>query len=186
MGKFSRRAWLLAPVALAVGCTGRWQDGWLFSPTGLSKPPAEIAGPSSPDGNDSNGRPVRLSDHRGKVVLLSFWMTNCPPCRAFFPHEKQLVSRHRNDPFVLIGVNGDPTPELLKRTETQAGLTWVSIWDGPGGPLCRQWNVELFPSFVLLDATGKVRWRHTGVPSEGELEHQISRLLDEQARTGRR
>jgi thiol-disulfide isomerase/thioredoxin len=177
MGKFTGQLWPLLVLALAAGCSPYWQGGWPFSTTSLSKKAED--NPSAPDGTDADGKPLRLSDYRGKVVLLSFWKTACPPCRAMFPHEKQLVVNFRNAPFALIGVNEDNAPEQLKRTQMRAGLTWPSFWDGPGGPLCRDWKVNRLPTFILLDTVGQECWRCEGMPAEGELDARIAQLLAE-------
>lgn len=183
MGKFMGRiGLLLLALVVAAGCATRWQDSWPFSTANLSQKAADAP---PPDGTDADGKPLRLGDYRGKVVLLSFWMTHCPPCQAMFPHEKRLVEKYHSAPFALLGVNADSAPELLRRTQTQAGLTWPSFWDGPRGPLCDEWKVDRFPTFVLLDAAGKERWRHVGVPPEGELENRIGRLLAEPPGLGR-
>jgi thiol-disulfide isomerase/thioredoxin len=59
------------------------------------------------EGADLSGRAMRLSEHRGKVVLLVFWATWCGPCMGDVPHEKALVERFAGRPFVLVGVNAD-------------------------------------------------------------------------------
>lgn len=132
------------------------------------------------EGVDSQGRSHRLADHAGKVVLLSFWYGGCPPCRRLFPHEMELVQKYRDRPFVLLGISADETPEELRRVEEKAKLLWPSLCDGGfGGPICKAWGVEAFPTLALVDARGMVRWRCTGVPADGELERQIEELLAE-------
>jgi thiol-disulfide isomerase/thioredoxin len=126
---------------------------------------------------DADGQVMRLKDHKGKVVLLSFWKTNCPPCRAMFEHEKTLVANYASRPFVLLGVNADASPFELKRTQQRAGLTWRSWWDGPGGEICTVWGVDCLPAFFLLDADGVVQWRHLGVPPEGVMEQKVEELV---------
>ena len=61
--------------------------------------------------------------------------------------------------------------------QEQHGLTWPSWWDGPRGAISKAWGVEGFPTFVLIDGEGVIRWRHSGVPPEGELERQIEAAL---------
>ena len=50
---------------------------------------------------DVDGKPLKLSDFRGKVVMLDFWATWCGPCMDLVPHERGLVADHKNDPFAL-------------------------------------------------------------------------------------
>src|SRR6516162_2547749 len=59
------------------------------------------------EGVDVSGKPLKLSDFRGKVVMLDFWATWCGPCMDLVPHERGLVADHKNDPFALLGVSAD-------------------------------------------------------------------------------
>jgi thiol-disulfide isomerase/thioredoxin len=108
---------------------------------------------------------------------LSFWFSACPPCRALIPHEKALLQRYRDRPFVLLGVNTDDTPEQLRQFQQQAGMTWPCWWDGPGGKIVAAWRVDRFPALFLIDHRGVVCWRCFGPPREGELEARIDECL---------
>src|SRR5215475_209715 len=55
------------------------------------------------DSEDFDGNRVKLSDYRGKVVVVVFWYAACPPCRAMIPHERELAERYRDKPFAMIG-----------------------------------------------------------------------------------
>ena len=57
------------------------------------------------DGEDFDGMRVKLSDYRGKVVVVVFWASWCPPCCAMIPHERELVERNRDKPFAMLSVN---------------------------------------------------------------------------------
>src|SRR5262245_66276913 len=77
---------LLAMVAVVVVLRVAYQDP--------QPPEGRQVGNLSPEvaGRDPDGKPVRLSDHEGQVVLISFWGTWCPPCRAQLPHARQMVT----------------------------------------------------------------------------------------------
>ena len=66
------------------------------------------------EGEDMDGRKLKLSDYRGKVVAVVFWATWCGPCMGMVPHERELVKRLEGKPFVLLGVNGDDDREVAK------------------------------------------------------------------------
>ncbi|MFM7151922.1 MAG: peroxiredoxin family protein [Gemmataceae bacterium] len=159
---------LLGLVGL-VGCFPGHMTNQKAGKEGYFAPPIEAV--------DGNGQPMRLSDYPDKVVLLSFWHSQCPPCRAMFSHEKELVKKFKGKPFVLLGVNADESPYVLKRTQDQAGLTWPSFWDGVGGSIAASYSVDRYPAFFIIDREGIVRWRSLGVPPEGELEKRIEENL---------
>src|SRR5262249_37778092 len=83
-------------------------------------------------GEGLDGRPVRLSDHRGKVVVVCFWATWCGPCMAMVPHERELVGRLQGRPFALLGVNSDEAGdrEKARKAVREKQMTWPSWWDG--------------------------------------------------------
>ena len=96
-----------------------------------------IAGKVAPDiaGEDLDGKTLKLADYRGKVVVINFWGTWCPPCMAMIPKERALVKRFADRPFALLGVANDYDRERIKTTAARKGITWRSWWDGGAGPL---------------------------------------------------
>jgi thiol-disulfide isomerase/thioredoxin len=178
MGKTNRRAWLLSTLALPLGCTARWPETGLFTSASLTRlAPGEEA--PSTEGVDAEGKPLGTSSHRGKVVLLTFWSSTCPPCKRMFPHENELASRYSQAPFALLGVNCDPDPQAMRHTQARFGHQFPSIWDAPPAPLCTAWRVEALPTFILLDRAGKVRFRRVGEVPLSTLETAIGQLLSE-------
>jgi thiol-disulfide isomerase/thioredoxin len=125
------------------------------------------------EGKDTDGKPMRLSDHRGKVVVLVFWATWCGPCMGMIPHEKELVERYKDRPFVLLGINEDTDRGKLKMAVSEHGITWRSWWDGGRvpGPIATRWDVFELASAFVLDAKGVIRFK--GLP------HSVPKLLDE-------
>jgi hypothetical protein len=94
-----------------------------------------------------------------------------------FAHERSLVEKYANQPFVLLGVNADESPFELKRVQEKAKLTWPSFWDGTNGTIASTWGVDKYPTLFLIDRENIVRWRHEGAPAEGLIEQKIDDAL---------
>ena len=139
----------------------------------VGKKAPQIAGP------DADGALFRLADYRGKVVMLRFWGDWCPACRAMFDYERELVARYKNDAFALIGVNSDKLKQL-KAAQKRANLTWRTIWDGgtTHGPIATIFRVKHWPTIVVVDAKGVIRFRSQGL-SKPQLEKVLERCLAE-------
>ncbi len=132
------------------------------------KPAPEI------EGEDADGKRFKLSDYRGKVVLLSFWGTSCSECMAQVPYQQTLVKRYADKPFVVLGVNSDTKKEDLQEAAKKNAITWRSWWDGgsPKGLIAQRWNIHTSPTFYLIDAEGVIRYMR--LP-----QHRIEAALDE-------
>jgi peroxiredoxin len=136
-------------------------------------------GQAAPDivGEGPDGKSFRLSDYRGKVVALTFSGNWCGPCVQMYPAERALVERLTREPFALLSVNTDESVETLRDAISKGEITWRCWWDGPpGGPICEQWNVQGFPTVLVIDQKGVIRLRQVG--DEG-LEELVLKLLAE-------
>ena len=89
------------------------------------------------------------------------------------------MEKYRGKPFVLLGVNGDADAREFKSAQMEKGLNWRSWWDGPAGPICRHWHVEYFPTVLVIDHTGVIRYRSDGSPDPRELDRQIDKLVEQ-------
>lgn len=107
-------------------------------------------------GQDVDGKEFKLSDFRGKVVVIDFWADWCPYCRQMYPQERAMVEKHKDKPFVLVGVNCDE-PARLRATQKEGKVTWRSWADGRSGPIQSQWNVRSYPTVYVLDQNGMIR-----------------------------
>jgi thiol-disulfide isomerase/thioredoxin len=130
------------------------------------------------DGDDLEGRRIRLSDHRGKVVMLVFWGSWCGPCMAMVPREKVLWERHRDKPFVLLGVNCGDTLDVAKTTVAEKQMNWPSWYDGEEirGPIETDYDVPHWPRVYLIDAKGLFRYIDV---HDKELDDALETLLAE-------
>jgi thiol-disulfide isomerase/thioredoxin len=111
------------------------------------------------EGKDLDGKPLKLSGHRGKVVLLVYWATWCGPCMADVPRERALVKRLAGKPFAILGINADKDQAAAQKASVKEEMPWQSIWDGEAGPIVTRWNVDAWPTLYLLDTKGVIRYK---------------------------
>ena len=113
------------------------------------------------EGENLEGRRMRLSDYRGKVVVLTFWATWCPPCMEMVPDERKLVQRMVGKAFAMIGVNADSNQSKVKAVVENEKITWPSFQDGGRtGPIATAWSVRGWPTIYVLDPKGVIRYRN--------------------------
>lgn len=95
-----------------------------------------------------------------------------------YPHERSLVSRLEKEPFVLVGMNSDATPEVYKEAAQRESLTWPAFFDAGGtdGPIATKWGVRSWPTIFVLDAKGVIRFKN--VRGE-EMDKAVDALLAE-------
>src|SRR3954447_9053754 len=131
----------------------------------------EIAGP------DMDGNQVKLTDLRGKVVMVNFWGTWCGPCRASLPHERAMIEQeYKGRPLTILGVAADP-PDTLRRFLKANPVPWPNIAD-PQRALSDDWGIRSYPSVVLVDHRGVIRRVWKGGLDPVELQAEIKRLVD--------
>ena len=104
----------------------------------VGKPAPEIKGV------DVHGKPLTLSDYRGKVVALVFWGTWCGPCMRQIPREKALVERMKDRPFAMLGVNVRDAAAAARKVMEAQGITWPNWHDGEAGegPIAKLYHVR--------------------------------------------
>jgi peroxiredoxin len=108
-------------------------------------------------GQDHEGKIFKLSDYRGRIILLTFSGNSCGPCRAMYQEERDLVERFKDKPFVLLSVNTDEACQSLRKSIESGEITWRCWWDGRTGPITQHWGVMQFPAIYLLDGEGVIR-----------------------------
>jgi len=96
-----------------------------------------------------------------------------------YPHERSLVNRYKDQPFVIVGVNSDESLEQLQAVMKEEKLTWTSFFDGggTGGPIATQWNVRGWPTVFILDKKGVIR--AAGGRARAEMDKIVAELLSE-------
>lgn len=130
------------------------------------------------DADDLEGKRLKLSDYRGKVVMVVFWGSWCGPCMRMVPHEKELFGKHKDKPFVLLGVNCGDKLDVAKKTVADKQMAWPSWYDGEEirGPIETDYDVPHWPRVFLIDVKGIIR--HID-PESKDLDAAVEKLLSE-------
>jgi len=132
---------------------------------------------------DVNGQPVSSESLKGKVVIVDFWGTWCPPCRKEIPHFVALHQKYNKDGLEIVGLNYErTTPDkavalvqgYIKESQIpyQCALIDRDVLDLVP-------DLEGFPTTLFLDREGRVRIREVGYHPFEELEERVKSLLDE-------
>lgn len=133
---------------------------------------------------DHEGRLVRLEDLRGQVVLLNFWATWCPPCRAEMPSMEAAYRAYKDRGFTILAVAGDRQGAAVVGPYMQEyGLTFPTVLDATG-EVGTRYRVRVIPTSLLLDREGRVTAREVGARSWNgpEARGLIDRLLAKASR----
>jgi thiol-disulfide isomerase/thioredoxin len=139
----------------------------------VGKPAPEIVGV------DFDGKPLKLSDYRGKVVALVFWATWCGPCMREVPRERELVERLKGKPFVMLGVNCDGDKAAALKAVRDEHITWPNWHDGePGtGPIVKKYHVGSYPTIFVIDAKGIIRSKNAlGTALDKSVDQRLQEL----------
>jgi thiol-disulfide isomerase/thioredoxin len=142
--------------------------------------PLRARAPFAPDFSFTSYQKQDVSNAalRGKVVLVDFWGTWCPPCRESVPALRNLNKKYAGKPFQLVSVSSDDDEDVWKTFIKAERMDWSQYIDLPGEVL-HAFKVDSFPTFVVLDKDGVIRLRQSGEgpQTEGELEDAINKYL---------
>lgn len=108
--------------------------------------------------NDPNGKEIKLSSLRGKVVLLDFWASWCGPCRQENPNNVKLYKQYKDKGFEIYGVSLDKNKEDWTKAIMEDQLTWTHVSDLKfwQSEAAAQYKIEAIPATYLLDKEGKI------------------------------
>lgn len=142
--------------------------------------PLRARAPFAPDFSFMTNQNQDLSNAalRGKVVLVDFWGTWCPPCRESVPFLRNLNKKYTGKAFQLVSISSDDDEDVWKTFIKAERMDWPQYLDLQGGVL-HSFKVDSFPTFVVLDKDGVIRLRQSGEgpTTEGDLEDAINKYL---------
>ena len=126
---------------------------------------------------DLDGRIVRLRDYRGKVVLINFWATWCPPCRAEMPDLIRLQREHAKQGLQIIGITYPPERKARVRRFARSLKVNYPIVLGTREIKARFSSEEALPLTVVINRDGKVTDIISGILLREEFDEKIKPLL---------
>jgi peroxiredoxin len=153
---------------LAAGCS-------YFSPVKASgkggKPAPEFAL------QDEHGKTVRLSDYKGKVVILDFWATWCGPCKIEIPWFIEMQRKYKDKGFTVIGVSMDEGGWQEVRPFVEEMKMNYPVLIGNDDTAAAFGGVDVLPTTLIIDKQGRIIATHQGLTSKDEFEKAIESLL---------
>lgn len=180
-----KKRWVMAASACALAVLAipmLLSDARSGSDAGLAEAPAGAV--CSGEGaarldftlKDPSGGDVNLADYKGKVVLLNFWGTWCPPCRTEIPGFIELQETYRDRGFVIVGVAVEDTPEAVRAYAADVKINYPLAMvqddvDAAYGPMYG------LPVSFIIARDGSICRKHLGELSKERAEQEIKALL---------
>jgi thiol-disulfide isomerase/thioredoxin len=125
---------------------------------------------TSEDGHD-----IDLSKMRGKVVLVDFWATWCPPCRAEVPDVVATYKKYHDKGFEVLGISLDQDEDAMRTFTQQNEMTWPQFFDGKGwdNKIASDFGIQSIPTMWLVGKDGKI----ITVNARDDLSGQVAQAL---------
>lgn len=171
------RAWYVAAAVTPLLLLGAW--GALLL---ASRAPAVVRiGDAAPGFAlaDLEGKPVRLSDLRGRPVIINFWASTCGPCVEEFPLLASAAATHQGDGLAIVGIVFRDRSEAARDFMARMGGTWPAVMD-PGEALATKFGIIGPPDTFFIDRNGVLVGRQLGQLSAADLDRGLSQILGEE------
>jgi thiol-disulfide isomerase/thioredoxin len=142
---------------------------------------AEVQG-KAPDFTlkSSSGKNLKLSEHRGEVVLLNFWASWCGPCRKEMPYLEQIQEKYADYGFTVLGVNVEEDSSKANKMLKDIPVSFPILYDTTNS-VSKAYKVSAMPTTVIIDRDGNMRYLHKGYKSGDEATYKqwVKKLIRE-------
>jgi cytochrome oxidase Cu insertion factor (SCO1/SenC/PrrC family) len=128
---------------------------------------------------DIDGKAVKLSDFKGKVVVIDFWASWCNICVKAMPEVKQIYEKYKDKDFKMISISLDYKEDALRQALITYGMEWQQIWDeaapSPNNIASKKYGISGIPSIAVIDKAGKLRYLsyHNKIQVEKAIEQYL-------------
>ncbi|HEX7314808.1 MAG TPA: cytochrome c biogenesis protein CcdA [Pyrinomonadaceae bacterium] len=142
-------------------------------------PPNTSAAEPAPDVDlkTTDGKPLKVSDLRGQVVLLNFWATWCVPCRSEIPSLNEMQRDLAGRGFKVLGVTTNDSADLVRDYQKEVKQDYIVAIGDDGVAI--KYSVGVLPTTFIIDRQGRIRHKVIGEKSRAQFEALITPLLDE-------
>ena len=166
---------VLVGILVIQGCTPSsqaMQDGQQEAAVGIN------VGELAPDFTltDLEGNSVTLSEYRGKVVVLNFWATWCPPCRAEMPDIESLYQEYKDKGLVVIGIDIGEPEATVRQFVQRGGYSWTFVLDSTG-TVAANYNIRAIPTSFFIDREGVIQAVNIGAMTKRGMEATLAEAM---------
>lgn len=160
-------------LGLMAGCSRPSKQ-----PTSELKPESQRKPAPNFSLKDADGKPVNLSDFRGKVVLVNFWATWCGPCEAEIPWFVEFEKQYKDRGFAVIGVSMDDDGWKSVRPYVASHKINYHIVIGSEVVSQQFGDINALPTSFVLDREGRIASSHEGLIDKADYQNEIVKLLE--------
>jgi peroxiredoxin len=145
----------------------------------MAQPPEEVRKTASEFTlNSLDGRAVSLSDFRGQVVVLNFWATWCPSCRAEMPDLERAYQAYKGKRVEFLGISVDTDTRLVDSFVKEVGVTYTILLD-PSNRVASDYAIWALPTTYIVDEKGMIVGTPIGQLTESMLKEMLDQVLAE-------